>query len=278
MTEDARPVEDRVRWELDGAIGRITIDAPEQGNALAWDMRDRMTDLFTRASADLHVRAVVLSATGERHFCTGAHLGGPRPAAPDRPDGAPDLAVGDASRLIRRGWQRLVASVLDCEKPVVGAINGTAAGGGAQLAIACDFVVMAEHARLIEVFVRRGIMPDAGGAYLLPRIVGLHKAKELLMLGDDVPALEAQRLGIAMQVVPDHALHGTASALAARLAGGPTTALAMTKRLLNRSFESDRAAAFEQEAHAQELVNQSDDAQEGILAFIERRDPRFRGW
>ena len=101
-----------------------------------------------------------MTAAGERHFCTGAALGGPRPAGPPRPEDAPDRVMGDAARMIRRGWQRLVASILDCEKPVVGAINGTAAGGGAQLVLACDLVVMADHARLIEVFVRRGIMPE----------------------------------------------------------------------------------------------------------------------
>ena len=110
--------------------------------------------------------------------------------------------MGDASRMIRRGWQRLVGALQDCEKPVVAAVNGTAAGGGAHLALACDLVVMAESARLIEVFVRRGIMPDACGAYLLPRMIGLHRAKELMFLGDDVGAAEADRIGLVNKVVP----------------------------------------------------------------------------
>ena len=162
-------VDDLIRSDVDGGIARLTIDATDRGNSLTAAMRDRLADRFVEASADLRVRVVVLRGAGDRHFCTGAALGGPQPAGPPRPEGAPDRAAGDVARTIRTGWQRLVASVLDCEKPVIAAVNGTAAGGGAQLALACDLVVMAESAKFIEVFVRRGIMPDAGGCYLLPR-------------------------------------------------------------------------------------------------------------
>jgi len=161
---------------------------------------------------------------------------------------------------------------------VVCAVNGTAAGGGAQLVLACDLVVMADTARLIEVFVRRGIMPDAGGAYLLPRLIGMHRAKELLFLGDDLSAADAERFGIANRVVPADELATAAGDLAGRLAAGPTKAIGMTKWLLNRSFESSRQTAFDEEAYAQELVNASADAREGMSAFIERRDPGFTGW
>src|SRR5262249_1372813 len=156
-----------------------TIDNPDARNALTWEMRDRVADLLTRASAALDVRVVVLTGTG-KGFCTGAHLGRPRPEVGPKPEGAPDRIMGDGARMIRQGWGRLIGSVLDCEKPVVAAVNGVAAGGGAHLALACDLVLMAEEARFIEVFVRRGILPDGGGCYLLPRLVGLQKAKELM--------------------------------------------------------------------------------------------------
>jgi 2-(1,2-epoxy-1,2-dihydrophenyl)acetyl-CoA isomerase len=275
---DDRPLDEQVTYRVEDGIARVTINAPDQGNSLSMPMRDRVGDLMEEASADLAVRAVILTGAGSRHFCTGANLGGPRPPKPARPDGAPDRAMGDAARLIKRGWQRLIASVLDCEKPVVGAINGTAAGGGAQLAIACDLILMADTARLIEVFVRRGIMPDAGGAYLLPRIVGLPKAKELLFLGDDVSAEEAVRLGLANRALPAAELDDAASELAARLAAGPTKAIAMTKWLVNRSLESSRQGSFDDEAFAQELVNSTEDAAEGMTAFVERRPPSFKGW
>jgi len=275
---DERDVDELIRYELTGGIARLTIDRPDGGNALTATMRDRLAERFVEISGDLRVRAVVLRGAGDRHFCTGAALGGPqRPSAP-RPEGAPDRAGGDAARLIRTGWQRLVSSVLDCERPVIAAVNGTAAGGGAQLALACDLVVMADTAKFIEVFVRRGIMADAGGCYLLPRLVGLHRAKELLMLGRDCRADEADRIGLVNRVVPAADLDASVDELAVAFLSLPTRAIAMTKRLANRSFESSRDQSFDDEAYFQELVVATQDAAEGMQAFTERRDPEFRGW
>jgi 2-(1,2-epoxy-1,2-dihydrophenyl)acetyl-CoA isomerase len=275
---DERPIDEQVTYAVDSGVAVITIDDPEQGNALTGDMRDHLASLFDRASASLNVRSVVLTGAGPKHFCTGANLRGARAEDADRPADAPTPAGGDVARMIRYGWQNLIRSVLDCEKPVVAAVNGTAAGGGANLVLACDLVVMADAARLIEVFVRRGIMPDAGGAYLLPRIVGLPRAKEILFLGGDVSAADAERFGIANQVVPADEVQATARDYADRLAVLPTRAIAMTKWLVNRSFESSRHTAFEEEAYAQELVQTSHDAQEGVAAFRERRSPEFKGW
>jgi 2-(1,2-epoxy-1,2-dihydrophenyl)acetyl-CoA isomerase len=270
---------DGLRCEIDDrGVATVTIDRPDAGNSLDASVRDGLADTFDELSATLGVRAVVLTGAGERHFCTGAGLGGPQQAAPPRPDDAPDRALGDLQRTIRRGWQRLVGSILDCEKPVVAAVNGTAAGGGANLVLACDLVVMADTAKLIEVFVRRGIVPDAGAAYLLPRIVGPQRAKELLFLGDDATAEDCQRLGIANRVVPAADLASAADDLAGRLAAGPSKAIQMTKWLVNRSFESSRQTAFEEEGYAQELVAGTEDFKEGLAAFSERRSPEFKGW
>lgn len=277
MADDPE-VDHLVRYEVDAGIARLTINAPDRGNSLTAAMRDRLADRFFESSEDLRVRVVVLRGVGQRHFCTGAALGGPPRQGPARPDGAPDRTVGDVARTIRTGWQRLVASVLDCEKPVIAAVNGTAAGGGAQLALACDLVVMADSAKFIEVFVRRGIMPDAGGCYLLPRLVGLHRAKELMFLGEDCPAAEADRIGLVNRLVAADALDATVDDLATKFLSLPTKAISLTKRLTNRSFESSRDQSFDDEALFQDLVSTTSDMGEGIAAFMERRPPEFKGW
>jgi len=273
-----KPLEEQVLHRVEDRVSWITLNRPEVGNAITPDQRERIITLLQEAGADLGVGAVVLTATGEG-FCTGADLRAGRAAAgPAKPEGAPERIMGDAARMIRRGAQRLVAAVLDCEKPVIAAVNGTAAGIGAHLAFACDLVVAADGARFIEVFVRRGISPDGGGAYLLPRLVGMQKAKELVFFGDDLPAAEAERIGLVNQVVSAGRLEQVAGDLARRLASGPTKAIAMAKWLLNRSLDSDRATAFEEEAWAQELVVGTADSKEGIAAFVERRHPNFQGF
>lgn len=265
-----RRVEHQVLW--------LTLNRPDSGNALTPDQRNLLIDLLDEASGDLTVRAVVLTAAGDKMFCPGADLRRPRTKAEGRPEGAPERAVGDAARLLRGGAQRLVSAVLDCEKPVVAAVNGTAAGIGAHLAFACDLVIAAEEAKFVEVFVRRGLVPDGGGAYLLPRIVGLQKAKELMFFGDDLPAADAHAIGLVNRVVPRADLADTAREWAERLARGPTKALSLAKWMVNRSLDLDRRTSLEEEAWAVELNLGTHDLAEGMAAFAERRDPEFRGW
>ncbi|WP_328962849.1 enoyl-CoA hydratase/isomerase family protein [Streptomyces virginiae] len=261
---------DEVLHRIDNGVAWITLNRPEAMNAITWDQRERVIALLAEASADPAVRAVVVTATG-KGFCAGADLRG-SPGAP-----AGERVAGDVARMIRLGAQRLITAVLDCEKPVLAAVNGTAAGIGAHLALACDLVIAAEAARFIEVFVRRGLVPDGGGAYLLPRLVGPQKAKELMFFGDAVPAVEAERLGLVNRVVPAGELEATAREWAERLAQGPTRALAMTKQLVNASLDGDRAAALAAEATAQEINMTTADANEGVASFVERRTPKYLG-
>ncbi|CAM5559033.1 enoyl-CoA hydratase [Streptomyces canarius] len=261
-------VNEPVRHEVRDRVAHITLNRPEALNALTPAMRDHLIGLLEEASASPDVRAVVLTGTG-RGFCAGADLRGGA--------GSGDRIAGDVARVLRRGAQRLICAVLDCEKPVLAAVNGTAAGLGAHLAFACDLVLAAGSARFIEVFARRGLVPDGGGAYLLPRLVGPHRAKELMFFADALPAAEAERLGLVNRVLPDADLEKTAGAWAARLASAPTRALALTKHLVNTSLDTDRATAFAAESWAQELNMTTEDAREGLRAFAARGDPRFRG-
>uniref|UniRef100_UPI0031D1A099 enoyl-CoA hydratase/isomerase family protein n=1 Tax=Streptomyces hawaiiensis TaxID=67305 RepID=UPI0031D1A099 len=246
----------------------VTLNRPESLNALTPGQREDVIRLLAEASATAEVRAVVITGAG-RGFCSGADLRGA---------GAPgERLAGDVARTLRTGAQRLIAAVLDCEKPVIAAVNGTAAGLGAHLAFACDLVLAAESARFVEVFVRRGLVPDGGGAYLLPRLVGPQRAKELMFFGDALTAPDAERFGLVNRVVPDEELQKTARAWAERLAAGPTRALALTKQLVNASLDTDRATAFAAEAAAQEINMTTADARDGVRSFVERRGAEFRG-
>ncbi|MEU7041175.1 enoyl-CoA hydratase-related protein [Streptomyces varsoviensis] len=263
-------VESLIRHTTDNGVSWITLNRPEAMNAVTWDQRERIISLLDEASADPAVRAVVITATG-KGFCAGADLRG-APAT-----GGAERVAGDVARTIRRGAQRLISAVLDCEKPVIAAVNGTAAGLGAHLALACDLVLAAESARFIEVFVRRGLVPDGGGAYLLPRLVGPQRTKELMFFGDALPAAEAERLGLVNRVVAEAELAKVAREWAERLAAGPTRALALTKQLVNASLDTDRTSAFAAEAAAQEINMTTSDAREGVASFVERRTPEYRG-
>jgi len=256
----------------------LTINRPDAGNAITPALRNRMIEHLNEASGSFDVRAIVLTASGAKHFCTGADLRSGRAAPAPRPEGAPERSAGEAARMIRTGIQRLITAMLDCEKPILTALNGTAAGGGAAMVLASDLVVAADNARIIQVFVRRGLIPDGGGTYLLPRLVGLQKAKELVFFGDDLGAADAERIGLVNKVVSSAELTATATEWAARLASGPTKTIGFAKRLLNHSLDTDRATMFEEEALYVEMVTATEDSKEGVASFIERRPTEFKGW
>lgn len=263
--------------EVRDGVAWLTFNRPDAGNSVTPDQRNRLIGHLDAASADPNVRCIVLTANG-RHFCTGADLRTDRSGGPAKPEGAPERMVGDATRMIATGAQRLISAILDCEKPVIVGLNGTAAGLGAHLTLAADLVIAAEGVKIIEVFVRRGIIPDAGGPYLLTRAVGPHKAKELAFFGDDLLAEDAAALGIVNKVVPADDLEDTLTEWSGRLAKGPTRAIATTKWLINRAVDQDRHTAFGEEAMGQEHVMHTHDMGEGVAAFVERRDAEFKGW
>jgi len=258
-------------FKIENGVGWVILNRPDARNAMNPDMRQRYLDALKRCGEDPDVRAVVLTGSG-KGFCTGADLSGSRAAT-----GAAGPPHPGATRDAMRPSQGVMRALWELEKPIVAGVNGVAAGLGAHLAYACDLVIAADDARFIEVFVRRGIALDAGGGFLLPRHVGLHKAKELVFFGDDLSAQDAERLGLVNKVVPAAQLEAACREWAERLAQGPTFAIGLSKRLLNRSLQADMDTLFAEEAFTQALVANSDDMREGIRSFMEKRPPAFKG-
>ncbi|OBJ87163.1 enoyl-CoA hydratase/isomerase family protein [Mycobacterium asiaticum] len=254
---------DAVRW--------LILDRPDVGNSVTRAMQRALVEHLQRASSDPEVRVVVFTASGDRHFCTGPNL-----RDPDMQPGR-DRIAGDAARTLRTGSQAVVSALLDCEKPVLCALNGVAAGVGASMVLACDLIVAAESARLIELFARRGLAPDGGAAYLLTRKVPFNIAKQLLLFGEELSAADAHRIGLINKVVAGSELTREVTEWANRLAQGPTRALAAAKAMLNEALDVNRDTAFRVESLLVEQVAATDDAAEGISAFTQRRDPNFRG-
>ncbi len=284
-SDEKESQDDPILVHLDHGVLSVTLNRPELGNSLSPSLRDHLAAIFQEASGDLRVRSILLGANGKA-FCTGADLRSkqqiPLSVLPQgEPSGfdLPDRPAGSIARMLRDGWQNLILSVFNCEKPVVCALSGTAAGGGANLALACDLIVMSDQARLIEIFIKRAIVPDAGGCYLLPRLVGLSRAKEIMYFGDDISSSRALEFGLVNKVVDHDKTTQHAFDWALRLAQGPTRTLSLTKHLLNRSLDGDIYRALEDEASAQEAAMlTTSDANEGVAAFVERRDPTYKGF
>jgi 2-(1,2-epoxy-1,2-dihydrophenyl)acetyl-CoA isomerase len=253
-------------------VCRIMLDRPEAKNALTVEMRDAVTDAVRAGRADPGVRALLITGTGDA-FCAGMDLSASTVARA----GGGDFDTRATAEALRAGVQAFIRELWELDKPTVAAVNGVAVGPGAHLALACDFVLVHEATRFMWSFARWGLVVDAGGAYLLPRLVGLPRAKAMVMLGEGCTGQEAVDAGLAYRCVASTDLDAEANALAARLAAGPTRSLGLSKRLLNASFETDLAAALDVEAAYQSLAATSADLAEGMAAFKERRDARFTG-
>ncbi len=254
-----------LRLEIDDGIATITLDRPDALNALTIALKQELLAAFRSVGRDRSVRAVVLTGAG-RAFCAGQDI--KERLQPD----APPLAVE-----LRERYNPIIAAMRALDQPIVGAINGVAAGAGASLAFACDLRLAAEGASFVLAFGRIGLVPDSGATWFLPRLVGPAKAAELALLGDSLSATDAERFGLVAKVVPADALATEAHAMAARLAGLAPRALALTKRALQRSWSVDLDEALEDEAYRQGIAGASLDHAEGLAAFLEKRPPRFTG-
>ena len=255
---------------LQGGVLTLTLNRPQRLNALSHELAGDLTAAFGRARVDKLVRAVLLTGAG-RGFCAGADLSGSGPGDPGR-DGKPD--VGSA---IDRVFHPLIRAIRDLPKPVIAAVNGVAAGGGASLALACDIVLAARSARFDQAFVRIGLMPDMGSTWFLPRVVGESRAKALAMLGTPVSAEDALHMGMIWQVFDDANLMEEAAKLAIRLAAGPTLAYGALKKAMNAAIGGALGQQLDLERDLQRELGRSDDFAEGVAAFLAKRAAQFRG-
>jgi 2-(1,2-epoxy-1,2-dihydrophenyl)acetyl-CoA isomerase len=273
---EPRPIEEQIRLDYHDKVAVITIDRPEVGNALNPPCRDRIRDLFNEFNTNHHARAVVLTAAGDKLFCPGADL--THTYENDRAADIPERVIGDPRRMMLDGQYTLFPAILDCDVPVIAAVNGTAAGMGAHLALACDLVICSDRSKFVEVFARRGLVPDALGPWLLPRIIGVRRTMELMLFAEDITAEKALDWGLANKVVPHADLMDSAMEWAQRLADGPTRSFGFTKWLVNQSLDTDRRTMMQNEALAVELNTYTADSEEGVASFRERRPPEWKGY
>ena len=255
---------------LEGGVLTLMLNRPQRLNAMNNALIDAMNQELARAKADPDIRAVLLTGIG-RGFCAGADLsgGGTVDATTNTP---PDLG-----RNMDRIFNPMIRAMRELPKPIVGAINGVAAGGGANLALACDIIVAARSARFDQAFVRISLLPDLGGTYFLPKSVGDARARALAMLGHSVVAEDAERMGMIWQAVDDAVLMDEATKLARRLAAGPTLSYAAIKKAINAAATNSLDGQLDLERDSQRALGRSDDFREGVAAFLAKRAPKFVG-
>ena len=262
---DTAPETVLVELDAEAAVGTIILNRPEALNALTVPMKQALLGAFRRMEREKAIRAVILTGAG-RAFCAGQDL------RERLEPGAAPLGVE-----VRERYNPIVRAMRNLPKPIVGAINGVAAGAGASLAMACDVRIASDAASFALAFGRVGLVPDSGATWFLPRLVGATRAAELALLNDPVSAADAVRLGLVGRVVAAAELATEARAIAERLAAGAPRAIALTKRALNATWDHDLDAALEYEAHLQDLAGRTKDHAEGMAAFMEKRAPRFSG-
>ena len=253
--------------QRDGVL-KLTLDRPDVLNSFNARMAEELLSALRGAATDDATRAVLLTGFG-RGFCAGQDLAEVMPG-----DGRPTADLGE---VVERQYNPIVRAIRTTEKPFVCAVNGVAAGAGANIAFACDLVVAAEGATFVQSFSKIGLIPDSGGTFMLPRIVGLQRANALAMLGEKIDAERAKDWGLIYEVVPAAALADTSFDLARRLAAMPTRALGLIKRGFNASARNDLDAQLALEVELQREAGRSADYAEGVRAFVEKRKPRFLG-
>lgn len=254
----------------DDGVVTVTMNRPDKKNAMSATMVRELTEVFDEVAISQADRVLVLTGAGDA-FTSGADL------TPEHGDSAGGAGgVGGALHSMRL-LGRLVLRLHDIPKPTIAAVNGVAVGAGCNLALGCDLIIASDAARFSEIFARRGLNLDGGGSWLLPRLIGLHKAKELAFLAEIISADDAERIGLVNRVVPAGDLDKVVADVAHRIAAQPPIQISISKKLLNQSLSVSMAEAVEFEDVAQSLAFSTKDTAEAMLAFVQKRDPRFTG-
>ncbi len=255
-----------LKLERDGQVVTITLNRPEKLNAMSWAMFEEIGDAFERLATDDDVRCIVVTGAG-KGFCSGADLTDPDNLVTS------SFEMKDRMHTIHR----IARAVMTCPKPTVARVTGVAAGAGCNLALGCDLVVASTEAAFAELFVKRGLVVDFGGSWALTRVLPLHRAKELALLGETISAHEANELGLLNRLCEPGEIDAVVKDVASRLAALPPRAVSLIKENLNRAPERSLEDTLEAESVAQSLVFASEDTREAVTAWVEKREPRFTG-
>ncbi len=254
-----------IKSETEGSVLKITLNRPDKFNSFNREMALALQNALDKAAADNSIRAVLLTGEGKA-FCAGQDL-----------SEAMDANGPGIERIVREHYNPIILKIRKLEKPVVCAVNGVAAGAGANIALACDVVIAGTSVSFIQAFSKIGLIPDSGGTFFLPRLIGFGKASALMMLGDKVSAIDAERIGMIYKVAEDANLQADAMVIAKTLGDMPTKAMGLTKRLLNESLENTIDKQLSYEADVQVQATLTYDYTEGVNAFLEKRKPIFKG-
>ena len=254
-----------IQFEKIDAIGKITLNRPEKYNSFVQEMAMSLQDILKNCANDSSIRCILITGAGKA-FCAGQDL-----------KEATDPNGPEIGKIVQEHYNPIIRKIREIEKPIIAAVNGVAAGAGANMALACDIVVAANSASFIQAFSKIGLIPDSGGTYFLPRLIGLPKAAALMMTGEVVSAEKAETLGMIYAVYKDSQFETSAMKLAETIAAMPTKGLGYTKKLLNHSLNNSLEEQLDLEAQTQALSAKSEDHKEGIRAFLEKRKPIFTG-
>lgn len=253
---------------LENGVLTISLNRPDKLNSFNFEMGNQMKEALMEAESNEEVRCVLLTGAG-RAFCAGQDLAEATEVSND-----PDR---DLSEIVHHTYLPIITGIRELEKPVICAVNGTAAGAGANIALACDIVIASEEAKFIQSFSQIGLIPDSGGTYILPRLIGLARATALTFLGEKIPAQEAVEMGMIWKSYPADSFMDEAEAIAAKLAKMPTRGFGLTKRGFNAGFSNDLESQMKLEAKLQAEAGETHDYNEGVQAFLEKRKPEFKG-